>query len=192
MNYLINFLSILGIFSSVFVIVSKNSVHSVFFLIVTFFFSACLLLTITVDFLSIIFIVVYVGAIAVLFLFVVMMLNIKYVEFSESFLRYIPLIILMLLVFMNEFVYVKVDFLFMNSAYAKSDWIFYINNTESILLIAKVLYTSYMHIFIMAAIILLLAMLGSIIITLYHAGNVKRQLIYKQVGRSVVDSVALC
>ena len=119
MNYLINFLSILGIFSALLVILSKNSVHSVFFLIVTFFFSACLLLTITVDFLSIIFIVVYVGAIAVLFLFVVMMLNIKYVEFSESFLRYIPLSIIMLVVFMNEVLYVKVDFFLSTSRLAR-------------------------------------------------------------------------
>lgn len=143
------------------------------------------------DFLSIIFIVVYVGAIAVLFLFVVMMLNIKYVEFSESFLRYIPLSIIMLVVFMNEVLYVKVDFFLSTSIYANVDWIFYINNTESIVLLSKVLYTSYMHIFIIAAIILLLAMLGSIIITLYHAVNVKRQLIYKQVGRRVIDSVIL-
>jgi NADH-quinone oxidoreductase subunit J len=102
MELLIYFLEILGIVSSIMVIGFKNPVHSVFYLIVTFCISACLLLTLTVDFLSIIFIVVYVGAIAVLFLFVVMMLNIKYVQFTESFLRYIPFSIILCIVFINE------------------------------------------------------------------------------------------
>ena len=92
----------LGFLSSVMVISSKNPVHSVFFLILVFCFSSCLLLLLTVDFLSIIFIVVYVGAIAVLFLFVVMMLNIRLAQVAESFIRYIPLSFGVGIIFLSE------------------------------------------------------------------------------------------
>jgi NADH-quinone oxidoreductase subunit J len=167
MKFLIFVLCVLGIISSLFVISVKNSVLSVFYLIVTFCISACLLLTLTVDFLSIIFVVVYVGAIAVLFLFVVMMLNIKYVEFAESFLRYIPFSIILSFVFINELLYINTQNEISNVT--KSDWVYFMLNTDSILLLSKVLYTNYIHIFFIAAIILLLAMIGTINITLYHA-----------------------
>ena len=101
MEFLLS-LSFLGIISASCTILSKNPVHSVFFLILTFCISASLLLTIVIDFLAIIFIVVYVGAIAVLFLFVVMMLNTKFIEFSESITRYLPFSILLLFILYNE------------------------------------------------------------------------------------------
>ena len=104
MELIIYLLEILGIISSIMVIGLKNPVHSVFSLILTFCISSCLLLTINVDFLAIIFIVVYVGAIAVLFLFVVMMLNIKLVQFTESIIRYIPFGIILCIILLMKYI----------------------------------------------------------------------------------------
>lgn len=189
MKFIIYFLIILGIISSIMVVGLKNPVHSVFSLILTFCISSCLLLTINVDFLAIIFIIVYVGAIAVLFLFVVMMLNIKLVQFTESIIRYIPFSLILCCIFINEiyFINLKFDFLIEN----KNDWINYFYNSDIIILIAEILYTNYIHLFILASLILLIAMIGTINITLYHASNVKRQNISVQLGRDILQTIVL-
>jgi len=112
-----------------------------------------------------------------------MMLNIKYVHFNESILRYIPFSCIIILIFLNELYFGKIqlhlenDFLY--------DWIFYKEYSDIIILLSEVLYTMYYHIFIIAGLILLLAMIGTINLTLYHASNVKRQLLYKQLGRNI-------
>jgi NADH-quinone oxidoreductase subunit J len=182
-------LAVMGIVSALLVIGLKNPVHAVFSLILTFCITAMLLLTLLADFLAITFVVVYVGAIAVLFLFVVMMLNIKFVQFTESIVRYIPFSIIIFLIFLSELYFTKIQ-LNLKSNF-QMDWILYFKVSENIFLLAEVLYTEYAHIFIIAGLILLLAMLGTINITLYHAKNVKRQLLYKQLGRDVVSSISL-
>lgn len=189
MELIIYFLEILGIISSIMVISYKNPVHSVFSLILTFCISSCLLLSINIDFLSIIFIVVYVGAIAVLFLFVVMMLNIKLVQFTESIIRYIPFGIILCIIFVNEIYYINFKFKLINNI--QNYWINYLTNSDIIEIISEILYTNYIHLFILAGLILLIAMIGTINITLYHASNVKRQNISTQLGRDILQTISL-
>lgn len=189
MELLIYFLEILGIVSSIMVIGFKNPVHSVFSLILTFCISSCLLLSINIDFLAMIFIVVYVGAIAVLFLFVVMMLNIKLVQFTESIIRYIPFGIILCIIFVNEIYFINFKFKLITNV--QNDWINYFINSDAIVLIGEILYTNYLHLFILAGLILLIAMVGTINITLYHASNVRRQNISTQLGRDVLQTISL-
>ena len=187
METLLLILNLIGIISTIFVISVKNPVHSVFFLILTFCVSSCILLTLIVDFLAIIFIVVYVGAIAVLFLFVVMMLNIKFIEFTESILRYIPFSIIIGSIFISEIIFLNTISFIENKE--QFEWITYFFNSDTILLLSEILYTVYIYNFFLAGIVLLIAMIGTINITLYHALNVKRQLLYKQLGRSIQDTI---
>jgi len=182
-------LCILGLFCGGYTVISKNPVHSVFFLILTFCISASLLLTIVIDFLAIIFIVVYVGAIAVFFLFVVMMLNTKLMSTFETITRYIPLLVVLFFICFFEFRNI-ID----NTGASVLEnviWIQYLNNADFILILAEVIYTEYFSIFVIAGILLLVAMLGTINITLYHAMNVKRQLVYKQTGRLLSENLVL-
>jgi len=125
----------------------------------------------------------------VVFLLVVMMLNIKFVQLTESIVRYIPFSIIIFLIFLSEMYFSKIQ-LNLKSDF-QMDWILYLKTAENIYLLAEVLYTEYVHIFIMAGLILLLAMVGTINITLYHAKNVKRQLVYKQLGREIRSSISL-
>ena len=189
MELIIYLLEILGIISSIMVIGLKNPVHSVFSLILTFCISSCLLLTINIDFLAITFIVVYVGAIAVLFLFVVMMLNIKLVQFTESIIRYIPFGIILCIIFVNEIYFINLKFNLITDI--QNEWIYYFNYSDTIVLIGEVLYTNFIHLFILAGLILLIAMIGTINITLYHASNVKRQNISIQLGRDIIQTISL-
>ena len=179
----------LGFLSSVMVISSKNPVHSVFFLILVFCFSFCLLLLLTVDFLSIIFIVVYVGAIAVLFLFVVMMLNIRLAQVAESFIRYIPLSFGVGIVFLSELYYFLSSNINSKMGSFSVDWVYFLDEYTNIVLISDLIYTHYLPVFIMSGLVLLVAMIGTISLTLHHSLNVRRQLVYKQVGRSVKHSI---
>jgi len=180
-----------AIFCSFGVIGARNPVHSVFFLILVFCFTSCVLLLLTVDFLSILFIVVYVGAIAVLFLFVVMMLNIKLAELTESFVRYLPLGFFVGLLFFGELWYFAISYYpdYMTTGWG--DWRSLKYGGESILLFGEVLYTYYLPQFVLSGMILLLSMVGSICLTLNHSYVVKRQAVYKQVGRNTDDAVAL-
>ena len=189
MELIIYLLEILGIISSIMVIGLKNPVHSVFSLILTFCISSCLLLTINVDFLAIIFIVVYVGAIAVLFLFVVMMLNIKLVQFTESIIRYIPFGIILCIIFVNEIYFINLKFNLITNI--QNQWIYYFNYSDTIILLGEILYTNFIHLFILAGLILLIAMIGTINITLYHASNVKRQNVSIQLGRDIIQTISL-
>lgn len=189
MEWLAFVLCIMGLLSSIFVISAKNSVHSVFFLILTFCISSCVLIYLTIDFLAIIFIVVYVGAIAVLFLFVVMMLNIRLAHVSESFVRYILLSFLLGIIFLIELIYFLLEdtYLFVNNV--KSEWIFLLDRFSGIKLISELIYTHYFYSFIISGMVLLVAMIGTISLTLYHSLNVRRQAVYRQVGRSEIDSI---
>lgn len=193
MDFLFYNFSCFGLLSGVMVVLSRNPVHSVFFLILVFCFSSCILLLLTVDFLAVIFIVVYVGAIAVLFLFVVMMLNIKLVELRESFVRHVPVVILIGFVFISQIVYIIVGNFwdFGVSFSAHSDWVHFIFGSESISLFGEMVYTHYAHAFIISGMILLVSMVGSISLTLFHSLDVRRQAVYKQVGRSSKKALRL-
>ena len=173
--------------SALMVIMARNPVHSVLWLILAFFSSAGLLVLIGAEFLAMLLVVVYVGAVAVLFLFVVMMLDVDFVELKDGTLRYWPFATLVGIVFAAEIVLASV--LGVHSrpdsfdAAPGAD-----TNAEAI---GQVMYTEYLLLFQMAGIVLLVAMIGAIVLTLRHRPETKRQNIAKQTSRRRGDAYEL-
>jgi len=175
------------ILSAVFVIAARNPVHSVLWLILAFFSSAGLFLLIGAEFLAMLLVVVYVGAVAVLFLFVVMMLDVDFVELKQGTLRYWPFALLVGLIFLAELalvwtagVSISLD-TFDPSPGAET-------NTEAI---GRAMYTHYLLLFQLAGGILLVAMIGAIVLTLRHRPHVRRQDVGRQTGRRRSDAVEM-
>jgi NADH-quinone oxidoreductase subunit J len=169
--------------SAFMVIASKNPVHSVLFLILTFVNASGLFMMLGAEFLAMILIVVYVGAVAVLFLFVVMMLDVDFVELRQGFLNYLPVGGLVGLVVLIELVLVLGATVISPAAVKviatpiASD----VSNTEAL---GLVLYTRYIYFFQVAGLVLLVAMIGAIVLTLQHRPRVKRQSIPVQNARN--------
>ncbi|PLX39375.1 MAG: NADH-quinone oxidoreductase subunit J [Hyphomicrobiales bacterium] len=170
--------------SAVMVISARNPVHSVLFLILAFFNAAGLFLLVGAEFLAMILVVVYVGAVAVLFLFVVMMLDIDFVEMRQGFLQYLPIGALIGLILLVELIAVAGTWLIApDIAASPTVPIPPIAETSNIEAIGQLLYTRYIYFFQAAGLILLVAMIGAIVLTLRHKENVKRQDINEQVAR---------
>jgi len=186
--------SVIAVFSAVMVTISKNTVHSVFFLILDFISISCLFIMIGAEFLGMIMLIVYVGAVAVLFLFVVMMLNVAQQKnqwfASSSSSRHIPIGLLISLIIFLELVIViggwkyKPELISVNSLSIDQN----ITNTHQI---GYVLYTDYIHLFQISGMILLVSMVGAIILTFRKRTGLKRQSYFKQVSREAKDSVDL-
>jgi NADH-quinone oxidoreductase subunit J len=178
--------------SAFMVIAAKNPVHSVLYLILTFVNAAGLFLLLGAEFLAMILIVVYVGAVAVLFLFVVMMLDVDFAELRQGFLHYLPVGGLVGVIFLVELVLVVGAWIAAPGAgqaiQSPIPPFAQVTNTEAI---GRVLYTTYVHFFQLAGIVLLVAMVGAIVLTLRHKENVKRQDIGRQVARTPAASVEL-
>jgi len=188
--------SSIALIASIMVINAKNPVHSVLFLILVFLNSAGLFMLLGVEFLAITFIIVYVGAIAILFLFVVMMLNIKLVELNENMLRYLPIGALIGLIFLFEiFLVLENNLVTLNYAidsnYLNINWDSKLTSFTNIELIGNILFTNYAYLVLVASLILLVAMIGAIILTLYIQTNVKRQDVFKQTSRHFSRSIIL-
>ena len=178
--------------SAIMVIGSKNPVHSVLFLILAFFNGAGLFVLVGAEFLAMIMVIVYVGAVAVLFMFVVMMLNINFVELRQGFLQYLPIGILIGLILLVELIFVLTSHITQNQTLAiPSVPIPPIDDVENTKAIGRVLYTKYVYLFQAAGMILLTAMIGAIVLTLRQRPGVKKQKIYKQVSRKREDSVEI-
>ncbi len=180
-------LSTVVVLSALFVIAARNPVHSVLWLILAFFTSAGLLVLIGAEFLAMILVVVYVGAVAVLFLFVVMMLDVDFVELKQGFLNYLPQGFLVAMALLAEIGIVAAAATFggpdtFNPKPGGE------TNAEAL---ARVLYTDNLLLFQMAGIVLLVAMMGAIVLTLRARPNVKRQNIAEQTGRKRKDAVEL-
>jgi len=167
--------------SAFMVISARNPVHAVLFLILTFFNASGLFMLAGAEFLALILIVVYVGAVAVLFLFVVMMLDVDFASLRQGFLQYAPVGVVVGVVLLLELLMVAGSFVV--SPEVTSPAVLPINGGDNIRLIGQVLYTRYVFLFQGAALILLVAMIGAIVLTLRHKSNVKRQDPVKQVGR---------
>ena len=172
--------SIIIITSSLLVILSKNPIHSVLFLILVFFNTAILFLFSGAEFLAMILLIVYIGAVAVLFLFVVMMLDINFVKLREGFLQYLPFGALLGIVLIIE-----LGILFLTNSFSENALTQFIDlpkidEIENTKLIGQVLYTDYFYLFQISGLILLVAMVGSITLTLRDRGQVKRQNITSQ------------
>ncbi len=166
------------------VIMARNPVHSVLFLILSFVCAAGLLLLMGAEFLALILIVVYVGAVAVLFLFVVMMLDVDFAELRQGFLSYMPVGGLVGAVMLAELLVVLAAWVIgpevAKAITAPIPSASAITNTQAL---GLVLYTRYVYYFEAAGVILLVAMIGAIVMTLQHKPNVRRQNIANQVAR---------
>lgn len=171
--------------SAIMVVSSRNSVHSVLFLILAFFNSAGLFILLHAEFIAMLMVIVYVGAVAVLFLFVVMMLDIKVAEAKGMLKAYIPIGLLVVVCLLFEILMVGGSW--QAITYAVSDGINpAVNNTESLGLL---LYTKYAYLFQASGVTLLVAMIGAIVLTLRKKDGVKRQKISEQVYRPVKDCI---
>jgi len=174
--------SIVLIASAMMVVVARNPVHSVLFLILAFFNSAALFILNGAEFLAMILVVVYVGAVAVLFLFVVMMLDVNFARLREGFLRYLPIGGMVGLVFLFELV--LVSFAWVDAAPKLS--IHHVpidvhsSNTRAL---GNVIYTRYALVFQASGLVLLVAMIGAIVLTLRDRSGVRRQDIGRQLAR---------
>jgi NADH-quinone oxidoreductase subunit J len=188
------FFSLIAIISAIMVTVSKNTVHSVFFLILDFISISCLFIMIGAEFLGMIMLIVYVGAVAVLFLFVVMMLNVaqqknQWFSASESS-KHIPIGLIVSAIIFFELIIViggwkyKPDMAKAMSLNIDQN----ISNTHSI---GYVLYTDYIHVFQLSGMILLVAMIGAIVLTFRQRPGVKKQNYFSQISRERSDAVEM-
>ena len=186
--------SLIAIVSAIMVTVSKNTVHSVFFLILDFISISCLFIMIGAEFLGMIMLIIYVGAVAVLFLFVVMMLNVaqqKNQWFSARVSsKHIPVGLIISTIIFFELIIViggwkyKPDLVSSMSLNIDSS----ISNTHAI---GYVLYTDYIHIFQLSGMTLLVAMIGAIVLTFRKRSGVKKQSYFSQISRERTDGVEL-
>ena len=176
--------------SAVMVILARNPVHSVLFLILTFFNSAGLFVLMGAEFLAMILVVVYVGAVAVLFLFVVMMLDINVARVREGFLEYLPVGGVIGLVLLAELVMVIGGWSLEPGlvAVASTPTPATVSNTEAI---GAVLYTDYAYLFQAAGLVLLVAMIGAIVLTHRVRENVHKQRVPDQLARRAEETVVL-
>ncbi len=186
--------SIIAVISAIMVTVSKNTVHSVFFLILDFISISCLFIMIGAEFLGMIMLIVYVGAVAVLFLFVVMMLNVAQQKnqwfISKDNSRHIPVGLIISTIIFFELIIViggwkyKPDLVNAVGLNSSDE----ISNTHSL---GQVLYTDYIHIFQISGMILLISMIGAIVLTFRQREGVKKQSYIKQISRERSEGVEL-
>ena len=184
--------SLIAIISAIMVTVSKNTVHSVFFLILDFISISCLFIMIGAEFLGMIMLIVYVGAVAVLFLFVVMMLNVAQQKnqwlLSEDSSGHIPIgLIISTLIFFELIIVIggwkyKPDLFNSDNLQISSE----LSNTHSL---GQILYTDYIHIFQISGMILLISMIGAIVLTFRQREGVKKQSYIKQISRERSEGV---
>ena len=184
--------SLIAIISAIMVTVSKNTVHSVFFLILDFISISCLFIMIGAEFLGMIMLIVYVGAVAVLFLFVVMMLNVAQQKnqwlLSEDSSGHIPIgLIISALIFFELIIVIggwkyKPDLFNLDNLQISSE----LSNTHSL---GQILYTDYIHVFQISGMILLIAMIGAIVLTFRQREGVKKQSYIKQISRERSEGV---
>lgn len=179
------FLSFLFILSGLLVFISDNPVHSVLFLILTFCNASAILFLFKVEFLALIFIIIYVGAIAVLFLFVVMMLNVKVFSILNVF--YLPFVILGIFILLVQIFFVTEKAFF---GYNTVEEIIPFNfdglldNLNNIDVLGQGLYNYFLICFLLAGLVLLVAMIGAIVLTLNFSSQRKNELVYRQLSRS--------
>ena len=185
--------SIIAVISAIMVTVSKNTVHSVFFLILDFISISCLFIMIGAEFLGMIMLIVYVGAVAVLFLFVVMMLNVaqqknQWFNSESTTSSHIPVgLIISTIIFFELIIVVggwkyKPELSNSNTTQSSDE----ISNTHSL---GQVLYTDYIHIFQISGMILLIAMIGAIVLTFRRREGLKTQSYLKQISRERSEGI---
>ena len=188
------FFSIIAILSAIMVIVSRNTVHAVFFLILDFISIASLFILIGAEFLGMMMIIVYVGAVAVLFLFVVMLLNVSEQKLSwfrgSRKTKHIPIGLAVGAVILLELIVVVGGWKYRDT-FSETKFLNFEKDFTNTHAIGNVMYTEYIHLFQISGLILLLAMIGAIVLTYRKREGVKRQSYFTQVGREREDSIKL-
>ena len=178
--------------SGVLVVSARNPVHSVLFLILAFFNSAGLFVLLGAEFLAMILVVVYVGAVAVLFLFVVMMLDINFVELRQGFLQYLPTGAMIGLILLIELAVIVGGHTIIPDTALTSAWPIpptdQVSNTQAL---GELFYTHYFYLFQAAGMILLVAMVGAIVLTHRHREGTRKQRISDQVNRRAEDTIEI-
>jgi len=185
--YLFSFMAIVGALNVIF---QRNPVHSVLWLIFTFFNAAGLFVLLGAEFVAMILVVVYVGAVAVLFLFVVMMLDINVAMMREGFLRYMPVGAVIGIILLVELAIVLGGWAFAPDAHAlaaaPTPDPSHVGNTQAL---GALLYTKYVYLFQVSGVILLVAMVGSIVLTLRRRPDSRKQRISDQVARRAENTL---
>lgn len=184
------------------VILNKNPIHSILFLVLVFVSTTGLLLMLGVEFIAMLFLVVYVGAITVLFLFVIMMLNVKIIELNERLVRYLPMGLFIAIIFFLEIFYVidnslltvhltnnELSYSLLNQYFNFSYDYFEIKSLTNIQQVGNALYTKYVYLFLLAGFILLIAMIGAIVLTLNQKFKNKQQDYYIQTNRDLNKAI---
>ena len=177
-------LALVSVLAALAVVIAKNPVHSVLFLITVFFSAAGMFVLMGAEFLALLLVVVYVGAVAVLFLFVVMMLDVDFVALKQGFARYMPIGGAIGVVLMIEMLFVSIGVAqsgAAKNAVAPTTPTQALPNAQAI---GAVLYTDYVYVFQAAGMVLLVAMIGAIVLTLRHRPGVRKQNIARQVART--------
>lgn len=194
----------LGIFSSIMIVLTRNPIFSVLFLILSFFNISALLFLLELEFLPIIFLVVYVGAVAVLFVFVLMMLNTKIAVLKENTAHYLFIVIFLLLIFCFELFIafhseftplrkqeIHIEFLdelclTLNSSFEFYSWFC---KQSNVFFVGYLLFTTFCYLFVLVGFVLLVAMIGAIVLTLQKTFTSKNQKLFKQVLRRSNESI---
>ena len=188
------FFSIIAILSAIMVIVSRNTVHAVFFLILDFISIASLFILIGAEFLGMMMIIVYVGAVAVLFLFVVMLLNVSEQKLSwfrgSRKTKHIPIGLAVGAVILLELIVVVGGWKYRDT-FSETKFLNFEKDFTNTHAIGNEMYTEYIHLFQISGLILLLSMIGAIVLTYRKREGVKRQDYFTQVGREREDSIKL-
>ncbi|TAN03702.1 MAG: NADH-quinone oxidoreductase subunit J [Rhizobiaceae bacterium] len=178
--------------SAFMVIAARNPVHSVLFLILAFFNAAGLFLLVGAEFLAMILLIVYVGAVMVLFLFVVMMLDVDFAEMKRGALTYAPAGALIGIILLAELVVVLGGYTFSpNLASTIAHPIPALASRTNTAALGDIIYTDYIYYFQIAGLVLLVAMIGTIVLTLRHKAGVKRQSIAAQVARTPATAIEI-
>ena len=187
------FFSIIAVISAIMVTVSKNTVHSVFFLILDFISISCLFIMIGAEFLGMIMLIVYVGAVAVLFLFVVMMLNVaqqknQWFNSESTTSGHIPIGLIISTIIFFELIIVVGGWKYKPELSSPNSTVI-LNETSNTHSLGQVLYTDYIHVFQISGMILLIAMIGAIVLTFRQREGVKTQSYLKQISRERSDGI---
>jgi NADH-quinone oxidoreductase subunit J len=184
--------ALVTVISGLFVVVSRNPVHSVLWLILSFFSTAGLFVLLGAEFVALLLVIVYVGAVAVLFLFVVMMLDVDFAELRGGIARYLPLGLLIGVILLVELGMVlgqwtfAPDYLAARAAVTPA-----IGDVQNTVALGELIYTQYIYLFQASGLILLVAMIGAIVLTMRHRPDIKRQDVLAQMYRDPAKAMDL-
>ncbi len=184
--------AIVAVASGLLVVLARNPVHSVLWLILTFFSAAGMFVLMGAEFVAMLLAIVYVGAVAVLFLFVVMMLDVDFTELKGGMAKYLPVGVLIGAILLIELGLVFSHWTFADQALDLRQSVTPdLTETHNTAALGQLIYTDYIYLFQTAGLILLVAMIGAIVLTLRHRVNIKRQNIPYQILRDPAEAMEL-